>query len=499
MTEESGGETGGLPGPRGAPGTAGRALSEVAGRIVSWARSGEEVEAYVARGRDTSVRVFGGEVESLSSAESAGVGVRVVLGARQGFAYAGSLDEDILAETLAEARDNAAFATPDEHVGLAHPDGVEVATLDLWRPGLESLAAEEKVALALDLEARVRRSDPRIRQVEQANWGDVASEVAVATTTGICTSGRRTSCYVSTYAIAGEGDETQTGGGYSVGREPGDVDLAKAAADAVRRSTELLGARQARSGRLTVVLDRRVTTTLLAILAGTLSGEAVLKGRSPFADRLGDTVGAAGLTLVDDPTDVRAYGAAVHDAEGLACRRNVLISEGVLASFLYDSYAGRRAGTASTASAVRGGFKTTPGVGARALSLVSAEAEQCRPGGGPMDTGRPGGGPMDTGRPGGGPMDESQIVAQVGSGLLVRSITGVHSGVNPISGDFSVGAEGLMIRGGALAEPVREVTIASTIQRMLQAVVAIGDDVEWLPGSAAGVTLAIADVSMSGS
>ncbi len=473
------------------------ALDEVAGRIVSWARPGEEVEAYVARGRDTSVRVFGGEVESLSSAESAGVGVRVVVGTRQGFAYAGSLDDAIMAETLAEARDNAAFATPDEHVGLAGPDGAEAATLDLWRPALAGLAAEDKVALALDLEARVRGGDPRIRQVEQANWGDVASEVAVATTTGIAASSRRTSCYVSTYAIAGEGDETQTGGGYSIGREPQDIDLAKAAGDAVRRSTELLGARQPRSGRLTVVLDKRVTTTLLAILAGTLSGEAVLKGRSPFADRLGEEVGAAGLTLVDDPTDARAYGAATHDAEGLACRRNVLVSGGVLAAFLYDTYSGRRAGTASTASAVRGGFKTTPGVGARALALVPTD--EARPGGGPMEEARPGGGPREEARPGGGPMDETQVVVQVGEGLLVRSVTGVHSGVNPVSGDFSVGAEGLMIRGGALAEPVREVTIASTIQRMLQAVVAIGDDVEWLPGAAAGVTLAIADVSMSGS
>ena len=95
--------------------------------------------------------------------------------------------------------------------------------------------------------------------------------------------------------------------------------------------------------------------------------------------------------------------------------------------------------------------------------------------------------------------DQSEIIADVGDGFLVQSITGVHSGVNPVSGDFSVGAEGLMIRGGELAEPVREVTIASTIQRMLQHIVAIGSDVEWLPGAANGVTLAIDEMSMSGS
>jgi PmbA protein len=217
-----------------------------------------------------------------------------------------------------------------------------------------------------------------------------------------------------------------------------------------------------------VVLDRRVTATLLGILAGTLSGEEVVKGRSLFAGRIGEKVGVDELTLVDDPTNALAYGASEYDAEGLACRRNSLITGGELTGFLYDTYAARLAGVSSTGSAVRGGFRTTPGVGALALTLEP------------------------------GTHDQSEIIAQVGEGFLVQSITGVHSGVNRVSGDFSVGAEGLMIRGGELAEPVREVTIASTIQRMLQHVVAIGSDIEWLPGSATGVTLAIDEVAMSG-
>jgi PmbA protein len=90
------------------------------------------------------------------------------------------------------------------------------------------------------------------------------------------------------------------------------------------------------------------------------------------------------------------------------------------------------------------------------------------------------------------------VLAAVGEGLFVQSLTGLHSGVNPISGDFSVGAEGLMIRGGKLAEPVREITVASTLQRMLLSLEAVGADVEWLPGIAAGQTLAIGDMQISG-
>lgn len=443
-------------------------LSALASRVAGWAAQGEQVEAYVARSHDTDVVVYGGEIESLSSATSEGVGIRVIAGQRQGFAYAGSLDEAVVAETFAEARDNAAFATPDEFVGLAEPDSLVAVELDLWRDELLEFPAASKVELALELERRVLAGDPRIRTVESASYGDGALDTAVATSTGISSSSRRTGCYVAAYALAGDGDETQSGGGHSVGRMQSELDLDKAVADAVDRSTRLLGARKPASARLTVVLDQRVTTTLLSILGGTLNGESALKGRSLFAQRLGEEVASATFTLVDDPTNPDAYGAASHDAEGLACRRNVLIADGVLQGFVYNTYAGRRAGRASTGSAVRGGFKSAPGVGCRALSLAPGNQSQ------------------------------EEILAQVGSGLLVQSISGVHSGVNAVSGDFSVGAEGLMIRDGQLAEPVRELTIASTIQRMLKAVVAVGNDLEWLPGSAAGVTVAIADMSMSG-
>jgi PmbA protein len=207
---------------------------------------------------------------------------------------------------------------------------------------------------------------------------------------------------------------------------------------------------------------------LLGVVSSGLSGEAVVKGRSLFAGRIGELVAAPTVTLVDDPTDSRAFGAASHDGEGLACRRNVLISDGVLRMFVYDTVSARRAGTSSTGSAVRGGFAGTPGAGCRALLLSPGDASA------------------------------QEILAAVGDGLYVQSVTGIHSGVNPVSGDFSVGAEGLMIRGGALAEPVREITVASTLQRMLQSVVAIGSDLRWLPGVAAGQTLAIADMQLSG-
>ena len=446
-------------------------LGELADRIAGWAREGEELEAYVARGNHTSVKVFGGDVESFSSAQSEGVGIRVIAGHRQGFAYAASLDADIIEETVAEARDNAQFGEVDEYLGLVEPDGVEPVDLDLYRPELADFPAARKVEMTLELERATKAADPRVKGVESADYGDSMFESAVATSNGIRTASRRTVCSIWAGALAddGGGAGVQTGSGYSVARTPEDLDVDKAAREAAWRATRLLGATKPQSQRLTVLLEPKVTASLLGIVSGILSGMAAIKGRSFLAGRLGEPVAVSFFTLVDDPTEPEAYGASRFDAEGLASRRNVLIENGVLKSFLHNAYTGRRSGLRSTANAVRGGFKSGPGVGSRAVSLAPGER------------------------------DQEQLISEIGEGLLVQSVTGLHSGVNATTGDFSVGIQGLMIRNGAVAEPVREATIASTLQRMLCDIVAVGSDREWLPGGAAGVSLAIGDVTLSGS
>jgi PmbA protein len=449
-------------------------LLSLASSVVEKAQAGEGMEVYVVRGSETEVRAYEGTVESLTSADSSGVGIRVVLegteeeGSRLGFAWAGSLDPAVIEAALADARDNARYATPDPDVVLARPDGASVVEQDLWDDGVTATPMEDKIALALELERATRAADDRVRQVSSADYSDERAEMALASTTGIRSSARRTTAFVSVDAIAGVGADTQTGTGFSMGRAPADLDPDEAMGEAVQRATRLLGAQKAQSGRFTVVFDPRVVSTLLSVMASALSGEAVVKGRSFFAGRIGESVANAAVTLVDDPTDSRAFSASTYDAEGLACRRNVLISDGMLRMFVFDTVSARRAQMQSTGSAVRGGFAGTPSAGCRALVLQP------------------------------GTKGAEDILASVGDGLYVQSVTGIHSGVNTVSGDLSVGAEGLMIRAGALAEPVREVTVASTLQRMLQSIVEIGGDLRWLPGSAAGQTLAIADMQLSG-
>lgn len=444
-------------------------LTRLAERIAGWARDGEQVEAYVARSRHTDVKVFGGEVESLSSSETEGVGIRVIAAHKQGFAYAASLDASVIEDTVADARDNAEFGEVDEFLGLVAPDGVEPADLDLYRHELAAFPAGRKVELTLELEKATLAADPRIKGLESADYGDSILESAIASSLGIRTSSRRTVCSIWSSAMADDGTGTQTGSGYSVARTAEDLDVAKAANQAAERATRLLGATKPKSQSLTVIFEPPVAASLLGIVSGLLSGIAVIKGRSFLGDKLGEQVAVPSFTLLDDPTNPEAYGAGRFDGEGLATRRNVMVENGVVRSFLHNGYTARRAGTVSTANAARGGFKGTPGVGSRAVTVVP------------------------------GDLDQDALLAKVGDGVLVQSVTGMHSGVNSTTGAFSVGIEGLMVRGGQIAEPVREATVASTLQRMLTDIIAIGGDREWLPGGAAGVTLAIGGFTLSGS
>jgi PmbA protein len=446
-------------------------LVEVARRVAGGAGGGEEVEAFVVRSRETEVRVFDGEVESLSVAGVEGVGVRVISGHRQGFAWAGSLDAAVVDETVGEARNNAEFGEPDEWNGLPSPadyDAVAPAQLDVWRESLLAVPTDDKVALALELEGATRAADTRVRGVEYAGYSDTAVETAVVSSSGVEASNRRTMCSCSSFAMAGEGDDTQTGYGFSAGRAFEDLDAVDAATTAAERAVRLLGAAKARSQRLPVVLDPLVTRSLLAIIGAALGGEAVLKNRSLFVGREGEQVAAPGVTLREDPTRPDALGAARHDGEGVPTRPVDLIAAGRLLGYLHNTYTGRRSGTATTGSAVRSGFKSAPGVGARALYVEP------------------------------GSRSPEEILAAAPGALYVQAVSGLHSGTNPVSGDFSVGAEGLMVRDGDLAEPVREVTIASTLQRILLDVAEVGADLTWLPAGGAGMTLLVDGMTMSG-
>ncbi len=447
-------------------------LLELAQRIVARASEGESVEAFAAHSVDTSVTVFDGEIESLSSSETQGIGVRVVVAGRMGFASTSDVTDEGLSFALAEARSNAELATPDP--GNVLPAALTVEPLDgIWLPGLESVPMDRKVATALELERLTRAADSRITGVDSATYGDARSEVAIASTTGIAAGYARTDAYAYVSALARNDDETQTGLGLTVGRSFDALDLEAAAREAAVRAARLLGARKPATARVPVVFDPFVTASFLGVLAEALTAEAVQKGRSLFAGRIGESVADAGLALVDDGRLRDGPAAAPFDDEGVPTRRTPVIEAGVLRQFLHNTETATRegGGAVSTGNGSRGGYKTSPGVAPSNLFLDAVT------------------------------VPVAEVLLRAGDGLYVQDVAGLHSGANAVSGEFSVGATGLWIRDGGLAEPVREATVSSTIVDILRAITAVADDRRFFPfgGSFGGATVLVAEMTVAGS
>ncbi|MGH2787304.1 MAG: TldD/PmbA family protein [Actinomycetota bacterium] len=446
-------------------------LLDLAGRIVGRAPRSEEIEAYLTHSREFSVKAYAGEVEHVASAEPRGAGVRVVSEGRAGFAYTTDLTDDGLADVVARARDNGRHATRDDAVALAPvwksaPDQLD----DLVDESFATLRPEDKVDFALELERTTRALDARVRAVEEAAYSDSETAVAFATSSGIAGSYRRTDAWCYAVAIATDGDDTEVGFEFDLGRGLSDLQSQLVAQGAVDRAVQVLGAKKIPSARMPVVFDPYTAGQFLGVLGSALTGEAVQKGRSLFAGRLGEKVAAVGLDLVDDGRAAGAPGSAPWDAEGVPTERTAVISDGVLTSFLYDVTSARRDGTTSTGNAARAGFKSPPGPRPSNLAFDATGGTR------------------------------SEVLASAERSLLVQDFHGVHSGANPVSGDFSVGATGRILEGGEFGEPVKEVTIAAPMLEILAGIVAVADDRRWLPfgGSYGGATTLVSEMTVAG-
>lgn len=441
-------------------------LHELCAVAMSTAGDGEDVEAYAEESRRVEVEARKGEVEGLTFAESRGVGVRLIAGGRLGYAYAADPSEDEVRRAVAQARENATFATEDEHHAL--PSSSSIEPIDgLFHEDQAAMDTDRRVQLALDLERVATSSDPRVRKVEAAQYGDAVSRVAIASTAGVSAEYSRTDCWCVVVTLAEADDETQTGFSFRVGRRLAELDWQDVAREGVERAARMLGATKPRTARVPVVLDPFAGSSFLGVLAGALSAEAVQKQRSLFAELVGQQVGSDLVTLVDDGRLLAGPAAAPFDDEGVSTRRTELIAGGVLNGFLHNTYTARRGGTVSTGNASRGGYRTTPGVGTSNFFIDA------------------------------GASSFEEILRSAEGGVLIQDVSGVHSGANPISGEFSVGATGLRISGGALGEPLREMTIASTIPEMLRSVAAVGSDLRFF--SSVGVpSILIGEMTVAG-
>lgn len=433
------------------------------------ARGARDVEAYAERGVSRRIKVYQGEVEQLVAAQRRGVGVRVFDDGAVGYCSTSDLGPAGLAALVDRAVALAAAADADPHRLLPRDVGPP-ARVTPFDPRLAQASDAEKIDLALTVEAAALAADPRVKTVEDTVYVDGDGEVFLASSSGVRGAYRANQCYAFTYVLAEEDGQVETGVSYAVAQALEDLDGPGCGAEAAARACRLLGARRCPSMRATVVLEPFVAAAFFGVLSAALSAEAVQKGRSLFAGHEGEAVADPAFALIDDGTHPDGLESAPFDGEGTPRQRTPLIEAGVLQGFLHDAYTARKAGVVSTGNGLRGGYASPPAV--RSTNLVVA-------------------GPAT-------PRDD--VVAGIERGVLVTDAVGVHSGANPISGEFSVGISGVLIEGGRLTAPVREVTLAGDIIGMLKGIRALGDDARWVPaGSVFTPSVAIESMAVGGS
>lgn len=429
-------------------------LQQAAERILDSARKrGAAAEVYLLQEKELNIEVVSGQVETLKRAEESGLGLRVFHEGRLGFVYSNDLSAAALNHMVDDAIDTARYIAADENNVLpgAYSDYPLMHTFD---KDTCQMPLEQKIDLAHAAEAAARQTDPRIRVVERAGYQENEYDILIMNSAGLCacSKGNNSGLYIS--LVAEEDGDAQTGFSTIMSRTVNTLDPEQVGQEAARQAVQSLHARGMDSASIPCIMDPWVVTRFLGVLAQMVTADAVQKGRSLLAGRLGDKVAAPMVVLEDDAAYPGGIASFPFDGEGVPARRNVLISEGILQQYLYDTYTAHKDGTDSTGNARRGSYRGLPGVGTTNFILKP------------------------------GSEDPGQMLKDMDRGLYITEVMGMHT-ANPISGDFSVGAVGILIEKGELRQAVRGITVAGNMVQLLRQIDTVGNNLRFFGGRAA--------------
>ncbi|MDN5346874.1 MAG: PmbA protein [Clostridia bacterium] len=428
-------------------------------------KRGVMAEAYLSGSQELNIEVRDQEIEALTVASDRGLGLRVLAGGKVGFAYTTDLSPAALDEVVDRALANAGLATADPFNRLPGSPG-GYPELAIYDPDIEATPVADKIEMARKLEREARAFDPRVKITESCCYRDQTYVVALANSQGVAASYRGAYCGLSLFVVAVEGAENQTGFSLQYTLRLKELDAARVGREAAARAVRQLGARRIETQKAAVVFDPYVASNFLSVLASSLTAEAVQKGKSLFKGRVGQKVASDMVSIIDDGRLAGGIATAPFDGEGVPTGRTVLIEGGILRGFLHNTYTAAREGVKSTGNGSRGSFKTTPEVGTTNFFIQP------------------------------GKLSPEELLKDIERGFYVTEVMGMHT-ANPVSGDFSVGASGLLIEKGELTRPVRGVAIAGNLIGLLEAVDGVGNDLVFF-GATGSPTLRIARMTISG-
>ena len=450
-------------------------LETLAADVVALAVKGgaSDAEAVVREGDEFSVNVRMGQVETLKESGSRGLGLRVFLGTRSASASTSDLTPDGIRELVEGALALAKVTAEDPFTSL--PETAEFGSVEgdlhLYFDDVYSLAGPERIEWARRAEAAALAADPRITNSDGGSFDAATGRKVLANSRGFVGGYSTSYAGVSAAPLAMDANGAkQRDGWWSGARRLADLESPESIGkEAARRALRRLGARRVATQRVPIVFAPEVARSLIGSVFEAASGDAIWRGASFLAGRLGEQIAASSLTIVDDnfmllPTGAGGFGSSPFDGEGLPSRRTVVVEAGALHTYLLNTYSARKLGMKSTHNASRG-LAGTPGIGCGNLYLEP------------------------------GTLTPEEIFAAIPAGLYVTSLMGF--GVNVVTGDYSRGATGLWIENGVLTHAVEEVTIAGNLGEMLRNVTAIGNDLVFR-GSVASPTLRIDGMTIAG-
>ncbi len=436
--------------------------AELVGKCLK--KGADQAEVYIEAGRNLTVEVRNGEIETVQEASTFGAGFRVFLQDKMAFASSNDFRETALEKAMDQAVAFARTTTPDPSNVL--PDEKEITPVEgLYDPRISEVPMDSKIELAKTVESLAMK-DSRITLSAGASYGEGEGEVFLANSNGLLKSYRSTGCSFGVSVVAEKGDQKSSGGEYCSRRYFADLKAPEeVAAKAAREAYERIDPRPVKTQRAAVIFDRDVAYALLGGILGAVNGERVLQGASFLGSQLGKTVSTDLMTLVDDGTRTKGLASAPFDGEGVPTQKRVIVEKGVLKGFLYNTITARRAGVRSTGNASRGGFTDLPGIGPHNFFM------------------------------GAGPLSPEEIVKNTKKGLLLKEVTGY--GINPVNGNFSGGAGGFWIENGEIAFPVKGLTIAGTSEEILYGMDMLANDLD-LSRSMAAPTFRIRYLQIGG-
>jgi PmbA protein len=449
-------------------------LLQLGDRIVRTAteRGGPQLvaECILRTGAELSAKIRKGEPELVEEAGTRAAGLRIIKGKRVASTSTSDLTEFGIERFVSDALELADISQEDPFAGPPDPkllcDPAAAPDLQLFDPAGGAIDAAQAIAMAKEGEAAAFAFDPRITNSEGSTFGRTAGGAAIVLSSGFRAAYQGSYQSLSVVPVAAdEGGKNRRGYHWTARRHLAELDPpAEVGREAARRTLRKLGARTVQTCEVPVVFDPDAARSILGMLAGCVMGSAIWRKSSYLVGREGTRVASDLVTVVDDPLIARAPGSRPFDGEGLASRKNMVVEAGTLRTYLCDSYAARKLGRESTASASRGGGA---GVGPSTSNFV------LRPG-------------TDT---------NEAIVKGTPRGLYVTEMMGF--GFNAVTGDFSRGAAGFWIEGGELAFPVSEVTISLNVDDLWKRIDAVGSDLD-LRTATASPTLRVAKMTVAG-